>query len=178
MDASDFEAEMRQQYSAIRTLVPEGSAISVLHIGAENTGIAVGNEFLPRAMLALAIGSQRTARGHFKHSPPSPLELENAIVTVEDEVTRARTLIPRESTLYTADPAVREIALLSGVSEGPQMQLYLDALERSFDRLTSMALGRPASHEGLPAANTFAATLLILREFVHHMQFSSITVLE
>lgn len=177
MGASSFETEIRQRYSAIRTLVPRGAEISVLHIGAENTGIAAGNGFVPRAMLALAIGSRRTAHEHFKHSPPGSLELENAIVTVEDEITRAQRLMLPQSRLYTTDAAAREIALLSGVGEGPQMQLYVDALERSFERLASVALGRPASHEGLPAANRFAATLLILREFVHHMQFSSITVL-
>lgn len=58
------------------------------------------------------------------------------------------------------------------------MQVSIEAMERSFDRLTSVALGRPASHEGIPSSNAFTATLLILREFMHHLQFTSITVLK
>lgn len=54
------------------------------------------------------------------------------------------------------------------------MELSIDALERTFDRLTSVALGRPASQEGLPDDKPFAATLLILRELMHHLQFASI----
>jgi len=49
-------------------------------------------------------------------------------------------------------------------------------LERTFNRLTAVSLGRPASREGIPAGVAFAATLLILRKFMHHLQFSSITV--
>jgi hypothetical protein len=50
-------------------------------------------------------------------------------------------------------------------------------MERTFDRLAQVSLGRPASSEGLPASNSFSATLLILREFMHHLQFAGITVL-
>ena len=97
-------------------------------------------------------------------------------MAVEDEVTRARTLLARGSSLFTADAAVREIALLAGAPDRPEWVLTLDAMERTFDRLAAVTLGRPASREGLPSSAAFAATLLILREFMHHLQFESITV--
>jgi hypothetical protein len=181
MDKAAFETGIRLRYAAMRDLPGDAGTFAVLHIGAEQTGIAVGHQGQgagPQATLALAIGSHRTAREHFKHSPPSPLELEYAIVTVEDEVTRTRQLIPDGTSLYTSDALVREIAVLSGVGESAQMRLSLEAMERTFDRLTSVALGTPAAHHGLPSSNTFAAALLILREFMHHLQFSSITVVE
>jgi hypothetical protein len=178
MNATRFETEISSRYAAIRDRVAAPELITVLHIGAEQSGIAVGIGPDPQSNLVLAIGSDRTAREHFKHSPPSPLELEYAIAAVEDEVARARSLVPRASNLYTNDPVVGEIAVLSGVRHGAHMTLSQEAMERTFDRLTSVALGKPASHEGLPSSNTFAATLLILREFMHHMQFSSITVVK
>jgi len=49
-------------------------------------------------------------------------------------------------------------------------------MEKTFDRLASVSLGRPAAHEGLPDSTAFAATLLILREFMHHLKFASLTV--
>ena len=182
MKNTGFEAEMALRHAAIHDLVADKGLMTVLHIGDEATGVAVGTlggGSHPPSTLALALGSQRTAREYFKHSPPSPLEMENAIATVEDEVMRARALFlkdARESRLYTTDAAIREIAHLSGVSEGARMQLSLEAMERTFDRLAAIALGRPASADSLPASNTFAATLLILREFMHHLQFSSISI--
>lgn len=177
MHMSAFEIETRLRYTAIRELIANAELISVLHIGSDHTGIAVGNGIDPQSTLALAIGAHRTAHEHFKRSLPSPLELENAIVVVENELTRARTLVPNTSILFTTDAVVREIAMLSGVTNGERMELSIDTLERTFDRLTSIVLGIPASHDELPASNTFAAALLILREFMHHLQFSSITAL-
>ena len=49
-------------------------------------------------------------------------------------------------------------------------------MEQTFERLIALALGRPALREGIPTSAEFAATLLIMREFMHHMQFASITV--
>ena len=154
------------------------NAMTLLHIGAEQTVVTVGGKSNPAATLVLALGSQKTARDHFKHAPPRPLEVENAIAAVEDEVTRAKAMIPPDSGLFTADASVREIALHSGVVDAASIRLSIDAVERAFDRLAAVSLGRPAAHEGLPENAEFAATLLILREFMHHLQFAQITILE
>lgn len=151
---------------------------AVLHIGPEETTVVVGSPMETGTTLSLALGSRKTAREHFRHTPPSPLELENAIATVEDEVTRARTMVNAAVPLYTSDPAIRAIAVLAGVTEGNRMQVSVEAIERTFDRLASVVLGQPASHVGLPRDNSFAATLLILREFMHHLQCTAITCVE
>jgi hypothetical protein len=164
-------------YEAVRSSIPDAIPIAVLHVGAEQTAIAVGIDAQPQAVLVMAIGAERTAREYFQHAPPSALELENAIIVVEDAIAPAKSIIPDGAKLYTTDPAVRRIMLFSGIGEAPQMVLSLDALERSFGRLASSALGRPELHEGIPAANEFAATFLILREFMHHMNFQTVTVL-
>lgn len=182
MPAPSIQDDLTTRYSAAFALVADtgcdsdSATLVLLHIGAEQTGVVVGHGSAPDAMLTLAIGADKTARDHFKHTPPSPLELENAIATVEDEVTRARHMVPAGARLCTTDATIREIARLSGVTEGTTMRLSLDAMERTFDRLTQVSLGRPAAFEGLPANNPFAATLLILREFMHHLQFADITV--
>jgi exopolyphosphatase/pppGpp-phosphohydrolase len=171
-----MQAELSARYRALRALAPAATPMLVLHIGAEHTGIAVGQEADPGATLVLAIGSQKTAREFFKHTPPSPLEIEHAIHAVEDEVIRAKALIAPGSMLVTSDAGVREIALHAGLAAAPVMQLSLDALERTFNRFSAVSLGRPAAQEGLPADGAFAATLVILREFMHHHQLAQITV--
>ncbi|MDO8252268.1 MAG: alpha/beta hydrolase-fold protein [Rhodoferax sp.] len=152
--------------------------ITLLHIGADLTTIATANGAERGAPLTLALGSQKTAADFFKHSPPTPLEMENAIMAVEDEVSRARTWLADGSALHSTDPAVREIALMAGVPDQPELTLSIDAVEQTFERLAAVTLGRPASNDGIPANTAFAATLLILREFMHHLQFSAITVKE
>ncbi len=178
MPSADFQSTITAQYRVARVLLANGNPLVLLLIGADQTGVAIGHGAAPDSLLALAIGSQITAREFFKHRPPSPLELENAIVTVEDEVTRARKLIPPGARLVTTDSSIREIAHLSGMTPGAVLHLPLDAMERTFERLAQVSLGRPASFDGLPADNQVAATLLILREFMHHLRFDDITVLQ
>jgi exopolyphosphatase/pppGpp-phosphohydrolase len=172
----DVDADIRRRYSAIRVSIPDGIPITLLHIGTEQTVAASGSGSEPEAILTLAIGTHKTAADYFIHQPPTPDELENAILTVEDEVIRARTLNTDGSALFTTDAAIREITLLAGVPDRPELILGLEAMERIFGRLAAITLGRPASQEGLPSSAAFAATLLILREFMHHLIFSSITV--
>ena len=145
-------------------------------IGEEQTAVVAGTTPEPNAVLVLAIGSRRTATDFFKHTPPTPGELENAIMVVEDGVTRVRAITATAATLVTADAAIREIALVAGVSDQPELILTLDAVERTFEQLAAVTLGRPVSSAGIPANAAFAATLLILREFMHHLRFASVTV--
>lgn len=170
----DVENAIRLMYSNLRSGVANGAAITVLHIGAEQTAVASGSGAEP-AVIALALGSRRTAIDHFKHEPPTAIEMENAIQAVEDEVARVRPMIVRDSKLFTADAVIRDIARLAGVADSAEHTLSLEAMERTFNRLAAVTLGTPALQEGIPNGGAFAATLLILREFMHHLRFSSIT---
>jgi exopolyphosphatase/pppGpp-phosphohydrolase len=171
-----MEAEFLRQYGSIRLGVPDGTPITVLHIGEQQTIVAAGTRAAPGAVFKLPIGSRKTAAEYFQHNPPTPGEIENAIVAVEDAVANARTIISGGTRLFTTDEAIRKIALISGVTDGAELLLTRDAMEQTFERLTAITLRRPGSREGIPADTTFAATLLILREFMHHLQFLSISV--
>jgi len=173
---ASFHDQLLVRFQAVRKQTPDTARLALLHIGAQQTGIVVCCDPGPPAVLTLALGSQKTAHAHFRHRPPSPLELENAISVVEDEVTRARPLMTPGTPLYTTDASLRDIAVRAGVLESPRLYLPLETMERLFDRLTQVSLGRPASFEGLPDTGDFAATLLILREFLHHLRFAGIWV--
>jgi exopolyphosphatase/pppGpp-phosphohydrolase len=171
-----MQTENIQQYRAVRLGFPAGTPIAVLHIGEQETVIATGAGNEPDSVLTLAIGSQKTAAEFFMHTPPSPGEIENAIMQVEDEITRAREMIAGYSTLVTSDPYIREIVHIASGHAGSAMQLTIDALEQVFSLLASHSLGRPASSAGISSNPAFAATLLILREFMHHLRFLAIHV--
>ncbi len=172
---SDDEIEARRQYAAIRAAEVVPARLTLLHIGERQTVLASGTGREPAVVLALAIGSAKTAADQFRQDPPAPIEMENAIMVVEDEVTRAREAVTG-SALYTMDGAVCQIALIAGVADGREMALSVEAVEQTFDRFSSVVLGRPAASQGRPAGGAFAAILLILRELMHHLKFASITV--
>jgi exopolyphosphatase/pppGpp-phosphohydrolase len=164
------------QYGAIRLGMPDGTPITVLHVGEQQTIVATGTAAEPDAVFKLPVGSGKTAAEYFQHDPPTPGEIENAIVAVEDAIASVRTIIAGSARLFTTDESIRKIALVSGVPDEAKLILTREAMERTFERLAAVSLGRQYSREGIPADATFAATLLILREFLHHMQFLSITV--
>jgi exopolyphosphatase/pppGpp-phosphohydrolase len=165
-------------YAKLRQQLEEGICIVTLHMGREHSGIAMGEGPTPQAVLPLPLGQERTARDYFKTTPPTALAMEHAIEGVENVVMPLHKLIPRDAQLFSQDTAMREIAVLAGVPVQARMVLSLDAMERLFDRLALLVQGTPASQLGLPASNRFAATLLVLREFMHHLQFAQITVLQ
>ena len=175
---SDTSATLQQHYALARQTLGAGPALVVLQLGAQQCAIAVGTGLQADLLQGLPLGLERTAAGHFKTTPPTPLALENAITIVEDVVMPLRTSIPGDTQLFSCDAAVREIAQVCAVPVQPVMFLSLEAVERGFNRFCHVVQGTPAAHEGLPADNQFAAALLILREFMHHLQFAHITVLE
>lgn len=134
-------------------------ATQILRIGAGRTTLGAG---------ALSIGWSTIARD-FRRDQPSPLELENAIAAIEDEIARVRSSIAADPIVATDEETIRDIALAAGLAPGDEMVLTIDAVENAFERLT-----RPP---GLSADHRFAATLVILREIMHHLQITSIAIL-
>ena len=150
-----MDHEIRQRYGTLRQGYPPGEPVTVLQIGDEQTALATGAGDRADAVLVLAIGAKRTAADFFKH---------------------ARKMVAGHATLLTTDATIRDIALIAGVPAQGGMVLPVEAVERVFDLLAAFSLGRPASSAGIPADPAFAATLLILRELMHHLQFASICV--
>lgn len=175
-DAVAMAGDIRTRFRELWARAGLEGAVTVLHIGAEHTAIATGQGAEATAWRVLDIGAQKTARQFFRGSPPTPLEMENAIATVEDEVIRVAPLLAPGSALLCSDAVVHEMALLAGLAPGVSMVMPLDAMERVFERLAAVAEGRPMVREGLPQRPDFAAVLLILREFMHHLRFAAVTV--
>ena len=147
---------------------------TLIDIGTQQTRVMTGFGAAPDATMDLALGSVATAEQFFKLDPPAPHELESAIDAVEDEVMRARTMIPAQSVFFAGGAALDELGRAAGAT-GEKEAIPLEAVEQLFQRLASASLGDPIARRGLPTGNPFAATVLILREFMHHLGFVSIT---
>lgn len=135
-----------------------------LDVGARQTRLQVGS-----ASLELALGAELTAAACFRHTPPTPQEIERAIDIVEGEVMPALASGPRHPALGAGGLALQQIAAAAGAPT-----LSLDEVEQMFQRVASEALGDPTARRGLPPGNGFVMTLLILREFMHHGGFSAV----
>jgi hypothetical protein len=162
----------------MRSWIPtSGVQATLLQVGDERTGVVTGNDAAPEAGLMLEIGSRRVAREHLHHLSPTEGELEHAIATIEDEVARAAPILSKRSALFTTDEIIRQIATTAGVPAGAVMNLRLELVERVFGQFIADALGHSPRFKGLLRDRESAATLLILREFMHHLQFASINVI-
>lgn len=169
--------DIQTEYEKIRAALGDNRLITLLYIGNESTTVVTDNPGMAAAEQHLTVGFNNIASGYFRHNPPTADEMETAIIVVENEIIRISPAVNRASQLITADSHICAIAQLAGLPPQTEMTLSLESMERMFDRLAAVMMGRPAASEGIPADNEFAARLLILREFMHHLQFSSITVL-
>lgn len=116
------------------------------------------------------------ANDFFKHNPPTPLEIENAIMIVEDEVKRARGLAGGHARLYSTDELIYTVAKVAGYADKLPVTLAIEQVETLFDQFAARSEGRPSTQDGLPNDPQFSATLLILREFMHHLKFDEIRI--
>lgn len=127
--------------------------------------------------VVLSMGWRTIARESFRHHPPSPLDLENAIAAIEDEIARAKALPEAGSRVRTENAFVREIALAAGLPRHPETVLTVTAVEQAFQRLAAQAERGVRPADGLPQGNEAAAALVILRELMHHLGFAALVVI-
>lgn len=150
-----------------------GAALVWLHLGVDTLWLVREAGDASASFLALDLGTDSTARLFFRSDLPRPAELERAIDHVEDELMRAVAWIAGRSALATDHPLAQGLAQTQGLVDAV---LTRDAVEASFQRLASGVLGDPSALKGLPSGRAAAATLLILRELMHHLGFSQVLV--
>ncbi|MES2611732.1 MAG: hypothetical protein V4679_15900 [Pseudomonadota bacterium] len=171
-----------QALKALKAHPVPGRPLTLLYMGPERTQIVpvdAAGAAPQAAPITLAMGTHRTARAFFRRDVPTPLELENAIASVEDEVYLAHqryAQLPHAqgSMWWSTGAHLVALAELAGVPRAPAMVLTLEAMERLFQRLAFVSEGRPEASEGLPESVEFATTLLLLRELMHHMPFGEL----
>lgn len=168
-------------YSWARAARPAAAGIVALHLGGEASALALGRAAQPERVIALDLGLATLARRFFASDRPGEAAIETAIAEVEDTIMPLRPALPSEAWLVSTDADVAAVAAQAGLSwqAGPAT-LDRDTVEALFNRWAALALGRPASQDvlpiGGPVAGRFAATLLVLREWLHHLPQSALTV--
>lgn len=122
----------------------------------------------PQAVLAVGIGD--LASKVFRHDPPAPYEMEQAIDLVEDALTATGLKRAVRADLLISDEPL--CALLGLQTTGSRVTS--EEVEAKFQRLASVSLGHPGLLDSLPSGGRVAAALLVLRECVHHLGFAGV----
>lgn len=162
----DFRDEVLQRHAAARALVQGNAPIAILHIGAAHSAVAAGKVNDDVRVLGLALGYAGVPATLFHGDIPTPLEMESAIAAVEEEVMPVARQLTGVAELVTMDP--QSLALAMVANRNPKEALPIDAVEWLFDELSRVVLGGPVSRLPFASGKKAAATLLILREFMHH----------
>jgi hypothetical protein len=149
-----------------------------LHLGDEKSSLVSGGPSQDTRLVEVAIGLQKLVREVLRHSPPTPYELESAIALIEDELMKVQGALPANARLESRDTCIWELLSLINPAAQLEGQVSLEEVEKLFDLLAALSMGRPASIAGIPSHSSFAATLLVLRETMHHLNFESIRVLK
>lgn len=110
----------------------------------------------------LAFGLDAMTPGPFRRDPPSALELEQAIMVVEDVLMPLAARVAPHESLRFYSPYPLADALGGSI-------LPRENVEQQFGQFAAMVEGDPLAAASLPRARHFAATLLILREWMHHL---------
>lgn len=128
------------------------TAQTTFHLGTDVSSVqcAEGDHIVFQQDLSL--GTASLARQWMRHTPPTPLDIENAIEVTEDAVMPlAAKLLPSSQLLLRGPGAA---LTLQGVGAAPGAVLHwsLDEVEDLFNRIAMVSQGRPSVQEALPTA--------------------------
>jgi hypothetical protein len=121
---------------------------------------------------ALPLGPAQLVQDWLRHDPPTGAELEAAIEVVEDLVMPLHGRWPADEELRVVS-AQAAVATLAGLASDAVTR---DQLEDLFNRAAAVAQGRPRSSDPLLAQPQVMATVLVLREAMHHLGFTRLVL--
>lgn len=122
--------------------------------------------------VVLNVAAINIATRLFRHDPPTPGEIEQAIDWVEDAVAATGLKQNVHGDLVIDDPLLFEKLGLDAKGE----RMVRDQLEARFQRLASISLGHPRAQTDPPSDPMAAALLVILRECMHHLGYCGLVL--
>ncbi len=168
--------EIKTLYAQCRQLETSQSNIVLMMIDKSGSFFYFKDD--SEQLISLPVGYEDISNRFFKHTPPTPDDIEYAINYIEDEIERVVPRVPTNYVLYNANDFIRQIAALCGIKTSSAMSLTRDQLEYLFGQYAEISMGRPARNNEADTSPLFYAQLLTFREFMHHLKFSSLTIIE
>ncbi|MDU1145088.1 hypothetical protein [Aeromonas rivipollensis] len=148
-----------------------GSSTLLLSLGDRESRVRLTGEDGVSREFVLALGLDAMTPGPFSRDPPTSLELEQAIMVVEDVLMPLAARIPPHPLVQLHSPVPLAEALGSRVQSR-------ESIERLFGQLVAMVEGDPLASAQLPRDRRVTAALLILREWMHHLNAGSVALVD
>lgn len=120
--------------------------------------------------LELPLGTGQITSRYFHHQPPTPGELEAALQGVEETLRPTWNYFDGHS-LLTSEAWLGELA---GFADCCAEKIDRNLVEACFNQLAALSEGRSLARDALPADRQFAARLLVLRELMHQLDFTTL----
>lgn len=170
----DMDATARQKLATARLRLDGETTVACLALGAERS-LLLGGAGEPAAAVALDLGTAKTARQQLRGDPPTPYQLERAIEVIEDEVLRARPLLPAASALIVFSPGTDTLTPLARAGTGaePLVLAEVETLYRALARTSER--GAYTSDTPFQGRESWAAAV-ILRELMHHTGYRAVWI--
>lgn len=164
-----------------------GSSTLLLSLGDRESRVRLTGEDGVSREFVLALGLDAMTPGPFRRDPPTPLEPEQAILVAEELLTPLeleQAIMVVEDVLMPLAAHVPPHPLVELHSPVPlaevlgSHELSRESIERLFGQLVAMVEGDPLASAQLPRDRRFAAALLILREWMHHLDAGSVVLVD
>ncbi len=123
-----------------------------------------------QSLAGVQVGARSIAQRVFLHDPPTQAELEQAIDLIEDALMTLGLRQAARGNLVLGDASLMARLGLRSTGEIATR----DEVETSFQGLASVALGQPQTTGAVPLDREQAATLVILRECMHHLGYEGV----
>ncbi|WP_392553510.1 hypothetical protein RHO13_00910 [Orbus wheelerorum] len=120
--------------------------------------------------ITLQVGYKTLASTHFKDELPTPYETELAIIVIENAIEDIYSKWQKVDTIITDN---EQVYLMIDYFTA-ENQIDSIQVERLFNRLADVISGSPKQELVFFSSPYFIATLLILREIIHHLGINTI----
>jgi len=165
-----------EQVSFLHNLIDDGP-VTILHKKDGQFILELIYDSETKSRTNYTAGSMQAILANLKHEPAKAIELEAAIADIEEQMMPVIKELHKHRCLVTTDRVFWNIAEIAGFGSEDKHRLDVGTVEAVFNRLVDVAYGTPASRLEVPETREFAATVLFLRELMHHANYSSIILL-
>ncbi len=124
--------------------------------------------------ISLNFGYEVVTSKFFKNHIPTEAETEYAIYFIEDHLMSNKELINQQETLVSESKALADVLAKNGLQKGKHSRRTIEDLFNNYARIV---MGTPSTLMDIEITKEDFATLLILREIMHHLNFESISIL-
>jgi hypothetical protein len=145
-----------------------------LHIGERDTTAQLQRPSAIETRWVLPIGLAVLWPAPARSEGPSPLDIENAIQVVEDELQRLHHHVPAGTRLVVAPRGLAPLQRGGAIRGLAHEAISLAVVEDEYQQLAARSMGAPSARgTGFddPAGD---ALVLILRECLHHLGFDAV----